>query len=236
MNSFAYNKYHLHLDEFEGPIELLLYFIRKGGIDIMNIPISQIAEDFYQYTKKITITPEEYAEFLVMAASLLRLKIKALLRESLKEEFPEEDSKITLARIIEEFANYKEAAQFLRTRELENLRLFPRCSSNSPSKTESKEDPSILFLHMLSLLEKNKKEIFFIEEDEWKLEEAFLEIKKELKEKKRISFLNDMLTNITGIKKLILLFMAILELVKMGEIRLYQKDHFEDIILVANDR
>ena len=108
------------LERFEGPLDLLLFFIKRDEIDIYDIPIARITEEFLEYTHAMQmLSLEQAGEFIVMAAELMRIKAKMLLpkEERPEEEGEEEDPRADLVRRLLEYKQYKEVAESLKERE-----------------------------------------------------------------------------------------------------------------------
>lgn len=227
--------YKIRLPQFEGPIELLLYFVRKDRIDIMDIPISKIADEFYEYTRKINPERESYADFLLMTAILLRMKVRALLNMGYEEDIKEDVSqKITLSDIIEQFAKYKKTQEFLRRKELENLYLLSRVPAFEEPKKEKAEDPFKLLEIFKKLLEKNKEKTKTIYGEKYSFEEVAAFIKEKLNKHKKISFLQ-IVREKPDFEWLISVFWMILILAKNKEISLHQENYGEDIKIIKSN-
>jgi segregation and condensation protein A len=108
--------YNIHLPNFEGPLDLLLFFIKRDEIDIHDIPIARITAEFLDYTRMIELLDLELAgEFIVMASTLMQIKAKMLLpKEETSDDQPEEeDPRAELVRRLLEYKRYKEAAEHL---------------------------------------------------------------------------------------------------------------------------
>ena len=100
------------LEAFEGPLDLLLYLIRRQNIDILDIPIAEITEQYVQYIEMMTELQLELAgEYLVMAAMLAEIKSRMLLPRPSTEDEDEEDPRAELVRRLQEYERYKKAAQ-----------------------------------------------------------------------------------------------------------------------------
>ncbi len=113
MNEEQTTDYAIKLDIFEGPLDLLLYLIRKNEIDIYNIPIALITEQYLHYLNMIkSLNLDLAGEYLVMAATLIHIKSKMLLPvpEEPSEEESEEDPRFALVRQLLEYQSFKEAA------------------------------------------------------------------------------------------------------------------------------
>src|SRR3990167_8150940 len=112
--------YKLKLDVFEGPLDLLLFLIKKNDIDITDIPISQITEQYMEYiTMMKMLDLDIVGDFLVMAATLMQIKSKMLLPpDPTEEEAEEEDPRDELIRRLQEYKKFKEIADALKEKEL----------------------------------------------------------------------------------------------------------------------
>lgn len=118
--------YRVRLTEFEGPMDLLLFFIKRDELDIHDIPISRITKEFFEYLHLMaTLDLEVAGDFIVMAATLMQIKVKMLLpREEGAEE--EEDPRAELVRRLIEYKRFKEASRELSVHEDEQRKLFYR--------------------------------------------------------------------------------------------------------------
>ena len=118
--------YRVRLTEFEGPLDLLLFFIKRDELDIQDIPIARIAQEFLDYLHLMASLDLEVAgDFIVMAATLMQIKVRMLLpREPGAEE--EEDPRAELVRRLIEYKRFKELSQEMGTMEEEQRRVFYR--------------------------------------------------------------------------------------------------------------
>ena len=105
--------YEIKLPQFEGPFDLLLFFIERDELDIYNIPIARITQDFLDYIHKVSVMNIELAsEFIVVAATLMRIKAKMLLpRKDLDEKGQEIDPRLELVQQLLEYKRYKASLQ-----------------------------------------------------------------------------------------------------------------------------
>ena len=109
--------YKIQLEKFEGPLDLLLYLIKKNEIDIYDIPIAQVTEQYIQYIELMKVFDlDGIGDFLVMAATLLQIKSRMLLPPDPREAEVQEDPRTELVRRLEEYQRIKEAAEELRVR------------------------------------------------------------------------------------------------------------------------
>jgi segregation and condensation protein A len=118
--------YRIKLNEFEGPFDLLLFFIKRDELDIYNIPISKIAKDFLEYLHLMsTLDLDVAGEFIVMAATLMQIKVRMLLPriEGAEEE---EDPRAELVRRLIEYKRFKEMSQEISRMEDQQRKVYYR--------------------------------------------------------------------------------------------------------------
>lgn len=123
--------YRVHLADFEGPLDLLLFFIRRDELDIYDIPIARIADEYLAYVRVLeSVDLDNVGEFLYLAALLVSIKAKMLLpKPELDEEGEPIDPRRELMERLLEYVRYKEAAEQLGAREEERLRHFGRLAT-----------------------------------------------------------------------------------------------------------
>lgn len=128
MSDQNYNTYTIKLPQFEGPFDLLLFFIERDELDINNIPIAKITDDFLDYIRQIEALNIDLAsEFIVVAATLMRIKAKMLLpRKAVDEEGNEIDPREELVQKLLEYKRYKETLDTFRKWEEERANMFGR--------------------------------------------------------------------------------------------------------------
>ncbi len=226
--------YRVNLEVFEGPLDLLLYLIKKEELDIYDIPISRVTEQYSEYIGLMRILDLDIAgEFLVMAATLMHIKSRMLLpEEELAEEEEEEDPREALMQQLLEYRKYKEAAGILGERELQQMEIFTR------SGTEIEEGEVLLDVNLFDLLGALSHVLERLKE------EPVREIvSDEITVKEKITFIVDVLmkdnvVNFTAVfagcssrSEAIVTFLALLELIKLQEVRVTQKRQFAEIYL-----
>ncbi len=132
--------YRVRLQEFEGPLDLLLFFIKRDELDIYDIPISKITKEFLEYLHYMQELDLEIAgDFIVMAAELMQIKVRMLLPKAPGEE-EEEDPRAELVRRLLEYKRFKEASAVLSVLEDESVKLFYRQAFAADPKTVPAED------------------------------------------------------------------------------------------------
>ncbi|MCF6093486.1 segregation/condensation protein A [Microaerobacter geothermalis] len=242
--------YLIKIDAFEGPLDLLLHLIDKAEVDIYNISIAEITEQYLSYLHTMQELQLEVAsEFIVMAATLLSIKSKMLLPKnvqySFQPSFDIEDDEINtreeLIKRLIEYRKYKEAAESLREKELTRSQLFTRPPMNLQSfVTVEEENPvgNVTLYDLLKALSDALKradhgpKMVHIERDEISIKDRMNEILNLLKQHSTLSF--SQLTPQQNISKVIVVvtFLAVLELIKKGKIECHQQGLFSEIILI----
>lgn len=246
-------QYSVKIDAFEGPLDLLLHLINRYEIDIYNIPVAEITEQYMNYIHAMQELQLDIAsEYLVMAATLLAIKSKMLLpkhEEELMEdtiEAYEEDPREELMQRLLEYKKYKEAAHELKKREEERALLFtkpPADLSAYALETQAEIRPlDVNIYDMLGALSKllrrkrlQKPMQTRITRQEISIEKRMDEILQELrKDKKRKSFYELFPSLDRG--HIVVTFLAILELMKKNLIILEQERNFANIFISSNER
>jgi segregation and condensation protein A len=224
--------YQVKLEIFEGPLDLLLYLVKKNNFNIYDIPISEITQQYLEYLELMKELNLEIAgEFLVTAATLMEIKAKSLLPTS-QEELEEEVEKIRkeLTDRLIEYQKYKNAVlNFLRPREEVERNVFYR---KLPIFTEDDYYIEATIFDLLtafsSVLKKVPKEYKEIVIEEIHIEEKMRQILDYLKDKKYVLF-EELLMQEATRKGMIILFLALLELIKLGQVIARQKEFFGEI-------
>ncbi len=230
--------YTVQLEAFEGPLDLLLHLIRQQEIDIYEIPIAQITDQYLQYLdrmKDLSITIA--GDFLVMAATLIHIKSGMLLPAEPGSQLAEEveQSRNELVERLLEHEKFRQAAQMLYERETVELSVWP--PEDSEFEDEKKELISANVFDLVSafnrMVERYKDQIVLeIQHEAVSLEEKIGEIRR------LVSVQGEFLFSLFFQKKISRLhmavtFFALLELTRLQEIRLVQKNLFEDIRILA---
>lgn len=237
------------LQVFEGPLDLLLHLIEKNQVNIYDIPIVTITEQYLEYLGEMQRQDlDVMSEFLVMAATLINIKAKMLLPKEEEEEEEEEDPRAELVRRLLEYKMYKYAATELKDMELDAAGSIYRSPAIPKEVAEYREeiDPielcdgltlnrlnEIFQMVMKKQVEKIdpiRSKFGTIEREEISIEERMDTIRDQVKGLKGISFRT--LLEIQASKiNVIVTFMAILELMKVGAITVRQDGLFDDIMI-----
>ena len=222
--------YQVQLESFEGPLDLLLYLIQKDQLDIYDIPIASITDQYLQYLEVIQMLSLDTAgDFLVMAATLLRIKARLLLPVQAEEELDEEDPRADLVRRLLEYKRYKEAAARLREHEDERRRYHLR-QSRFPFLAQLELEPP-LRLEMFDLLSAmagvfdrlQSSPVHAVRREPYTVEQKIALIRERLASAESVRF-DELFTDDAIKMEVIVTFIAILELVKRGELRFFQTE------------
>ena len=224
------NAYRVQIEEFEGPLDLLLHLIKKNEVDIYNIPIAAITRQYLEYMELLKELNLDIAgEFLVMAATLLQIKSRMLLPVTQDEEDAEvEDPRAELVRRLLEYQRYRDASFQLSGRNLLGRDVFAR-KFDSPelAALEPKEEPSDVELFDLieafrKVLARVSVETFHnVVTDGISIADRISEVLSFLHEEKTLTFdalFNDGMTR----DLLVVTFLSILELCKLKLIKIIQ--------------
>ena len=236
--------YKVKLEVFEGPLDLLLYLIKRDEVDIYDISIERITRQYLEYMEAFQVLNIELAgEFIVMAANLLYIKSRTLLpreQQMAEEDAEEDDPRWELIRQLIEYKKFKEAASQLRNREAMQEHLFPRFPVTpelAPADGLMAEEVGIFdlinaFQKILKRLEKKQPE---------DLREIFEE---NYTVSDKIDYLLRLSSGGTAIRfeecfaeaasraEIVVTFLAMLELIRLKQFRVRQENHFAEIWIV----
>jgi segregation and condensation protein A len=234
------SSYSVKLDVFEGPLDLLLFLIKRDEINIYDIPIAHITKQYLEHIELMKVLNLEVAgEFIVMAATLIRIKVKMLLPKTLDEE-EEEDPREELVQALLEYRKYKEAAQILKEKEEEQSHWFPRTDPDLSGlpKDEILVEASLydLMLAFKKIVDSLPKETFHtVNYPKVTIEERIEYVLSYLTQKDGVVFTELFLD--TPVKLvMVVTFMAILELIRLQKIYIRQTRHFSEIWVFKNER
>jgi segregation and condensation protein A len=227
--------YHVHLSQFEGPLDLLLHLIRRDKINIYDIPISHITREYLSFIEIMRELQLEVAgEFFVMAATLMRIKAQMLLPRHVEDE-EEEDPRDELVRNLLEYRKYKEAAEHFAEREADRRKVFTR-SVPLPKIEEEFVQPMEVTLFDLveafkKVLEDLKMQVSYtIEREQITIEERIEAIRDMISSKSEVLF-TELFRDGFDKMNVIVTFLSILELIRLGEIVARQMSNDSDIWL-----
>lgn len=233
---------NIQLHKFEGPLELLLYLIRKEEMDIMDIKIHEITKQYLEYIKLMQELDLDVAgEFIIMASTLIQIKSKMLLPhyDENGEVIEAEDPRKELVQRLLEYQKYQEASKNLYERPLLGRDVFTR---GIREKLDAKEEEIVLEENALfslisayrTALRSIKKKIHQVAQRTQSIAQRILEMKEKLIIGQRVA-MSDFISAFEDKRKQILItFLSILELGKMGFVSIYQTENFAEIYVQAN--
>ncbi len=226
--------------DFEGPLDLLLYLIKQAEIDVKDIFVSEVTNQFLQYVNSKTIDIETESEYLSIAATIIEIKSKAIIPNEDAQLEAEEEGNLLIQR-IEEYRLYKESAEKLKV--LEDVNKFYKQPDNDAHNvkivyTDFNLDGLInAFANLLKrvdvkdTIENKEKEI---PKEVFTVADKIYFIKTQLQERKEMSFF-DLFTRFSTKNEMITTFQALLELLKHQYLTFEQDDTFGDITLFVNE-
>ena len=227
------------INEFEGPLDLLLHLIKESKMDIMNIEIESITKQYMDYLEEQEKMNLEIAsEYLVLASELLEIKSKMLLPSYKDEnEEEEEDPREQLINRLLEYQAYKEITKVLQEKESLRREIYTKSPENIKNYIDEVKEINIdvslddlveAFKRYLQRKQDNKPLKTKVTVNEISVSSRSHDIKRLLKTKKKVSFFE--LFTIVSKEYVVATFLAILEMAKSQELRITQNDTFDDII------
>jgi len=234
--------YKLKLDIFEGPLDLLLYLIKKNDLDIYDIPIAKVTDQYMEYIEMMKLLDlEVVGDFLVMAATLMQIKSRMLLPPE-PTEAEELDPRDELVQRLNEYKIFKEIAEQLKTKELERQNFFTRQMDDELKKELMDDAKEVYFeANLFDLINAFTKALGRFKEDtvyqvtkeEFTVEQKIHEVLHLLLRQPRV-LLAELFGQAKNKMEVIVSFMAILELIRLREVKVMQKRLFADIEVVRN--
>ena len=241
------------LEVFEGPLDLLLHLIDKNKVDIYDIPIVEITEQYLAYIKQLESSDMNImSEFLVMAATLLDIKCKMLLPKEVGEDGEEEDPRAELVQKLLEYKMYKYMSFELKDRQLDAEKNYFK-EPTLPEEVLAYRPPvdleelfqgiNLQKLHEIfqSTLKRREDKIDpirsqfgKIEKDEINMDEKLAFIQNYIRSHKYFSF-RSLLEKSCNKMEIVITFLTILELMKLGQITITQEALFDDIMITSNE-
>lgn len=240
---------HVKLEAFDGPLDLLLHLIEKNKVDIFDIPIVLITEQYLDYVSKMDKRDMDVmSDFLVMAATLVRIKSKMLLPKDEEDQEEAEDPREELVERLLEYKIYKYASYELKDRQIDAGKLFFKKPTLPDEVKDYKEE--IDYDELLSDVTLTKLQSIFdsvmqkqvdkidpirskfgeIEKEEINIEDQMIFVEEYAMLHKSFSF-KKLLEKGSGKGYIIITFLSILELMKTGKLKVEQDDIFDDIYI-----
>lgn len=243
--------YQVKLEVFEGPFDLLLHLIERNQLNIYDIPIAMVTDQFLEYIQTMQLLNLTVAgEFLVVAATLMQIKARLLLPKPPPVENPEEedaeedDPRKELIERLLEYKQFKDAAAELRQREEEWGRCYPRTGGEFPDQIMAAREDSAGSISVWDLIEafrevlqshEPRPELKGMPREETSVRERMQEIQNRLQTQGRLVF-SKLFDGVVTRKGLITTFLALLELIRLRRVRVLQERPFEEIgIAIAEE-
>jgi len=234
--------YKIKLNTFEGPLDLLLFFIRRDELDIYDIPISKITKEFIEYLNLLEKLDLEIAgDFLLMAATLMQIKVRMLLPKEIDEKGEEIDPRTELVNALIEYKRYKEMSEEFSYLEANHRKVSYRGNfKNDPAEHQGEIETllknvsiyDLIKAFQVAMLEKPKTAVHEVQKLNVTIEGQINFILEKLKEFGKIHFLQ-IVKEMKEKIRIVITFIALLELVKMGKIGLNESQKFNDFEIFA---
>ena len=232
--------YKIQLDTFEGPLDLLLFFIKRDELDIYDIPISDITKEFIGYLHLMEQLDLEMAgDFILMAATLMQIKARMLLPKEIDEKGDEIDPRMDLVNALLEYKRYKEMSEELSISESQQRRIKFRGNFDSDDRRDPNElDTLLKNISVYDLIkafkkaieEKPEQPVHQVQRFNVTIEEQIGIILNKTDFGREISFL-ELIEGMFEKIRIVVTFIALLELIKMGKIGLHESSGFNDFVL-----
>ncbi len=242
MEQQEHTGYHVHIKQFDGPLDLLLYLIEKAEVDVREVYISEITSEFLGYLSELDeLDMETASSFITVAATLVYMKSRSLMpRPKREDEEEEEDPGEALIRQLREYKAFKEASERMRAMMEDASHAHTRLPTEFPLPPREiiLRDTTVEGLYNALLValgraerDGEEKPVRAVRADAYTIRACAGNIRKSLRSLGgRIKFL----TYVRGMEKLeiIVTFMAVLEMMRRGEVKLRQDKEFGDISIV----
>ena len=233
-------EYKVKFEVFEGPLDLLLYLIKKEEVDIYEVNLTRLAIQFIEYIETMRLLDLEIAgEFLVMASTLMYIKSRELLpveqQVQVEGEDDGDDPRWELIRQLVEYKKFKDAAGSLQVLEARQEDVFPRV----PGKLEFASDapaprPDVSIFDLVSAVNSVLKrfnrpeDLRDIFEDKWSVSEKIEHLMRALSERLRMKF-SELFEGVTSRSEVVVTFLALLELIRLKQLSVVQLEAFGEI-------
>ena len=232
----------IKLKDFEGPLDLLLHLVSKYQMDIYDVPITEVIEQYLAYISTLQAMRLEVAgEYMVMASQLMLIKSRKLLPKVAEVTDLEDDLEQDLLSQIEEYRKFKLLGEQLEVKHQERAQYYSKAPTEliyEDAELVHDKTTIDLFLAFSNLLAKKKEEFSqshtTILRDEYKIEDMMVIVREALVEGQQLR-LQDLFKETKDLQEVITLFLATLELIKTQEILLIQKESFGDIYLLKKN-
>jgi segregation and condensation protein A len=234
--------YKVRLEVFEGPLDLLLYLIKRDEVDIHEISIERITRQYLEYLQAFKELNIELAgEFVVMAANLIYLKSRSLLPVDQKppdEDVEEDDPRWDLIRQLIEYKKFKEAAAELHQRELEQEGIFLREGGSGSLVGDPLHLGDVGIFQLINAFQvlirrvEARQEVQEISSERFSVSEKIDAILQRIGRGAPVHF-SDLFGTVASRVEVVVTFLALLELIRLKQVRAIQKNIFEEIEIAA---
>lgn len=233
--------YKIKLDQFEGPLDLLLFFIKRDELNIYDIPISKITKEFLEYVNFIKLLDLETAgDFILMASTLMHIKVRMLLPREVDEKGEEIDPRAELIQALLEYKRYKEMGEELSFFETNQRKISYRGNFSHDEKEAPPEyDILLRNISVFDLAKAFKKAIEGIKEPEpihqvvkinVTIDEQMNYILSRIDTEPELHFLS-LVDAMREKIRVVITFIALLELIKSGRLGLKESENFNDFVI-----
>ncbi len=232
-------EYRVKLEVFEGPLDLLLYLIKKDEVDIYDISLERVTAQYLEFMDAFkTLDLEIAGEFVVMAANLIYLKSRALLPVHVQppdEDAEEEDPRWDLIRQLVEYKKFKDAAAQLSQREIEQSNLFARMAETAETVERPLGEVSVFdlinaFNRVLKRIAAKSEDLREIFEENYTVSDKIDLIMKLMASGVPLKF-TELFAGAASRTEVVVTFLALLELIRLKQLRCEQAEPFAEIEL-----
>ncbi len=234
--------YKVKLEIFEGPLDLLLYLVKRDEIDIYEISIERITRQYLEYLQAFKELNIDIAgEFIVMAANLIYMKSRSLLpadQQPPDEEAEDDDPRWDLIRQLIEYKKFKEAAGQLHVRELEQERIFSREPSGPPIADGPLRLGEVGIFQLISAFQivikrvEAREDVREIFGEHFSVSDKIEIILQRVSDGGSVRF-SDLFGSAVSRVEVVVTFLALLELIRLKQVRAIQKNVFEEIEIAS---
>jgi len=234
--------YKVKLEIFEGPLDLLLYLIKRDEIDIYDISIERITRQYLEYLQAFKELKIDIAgEFIVMAANLIYLKSRSLLpldQQPPEEDAEEDDPRWDLIRQLIEYKKFKEAAAQLHDRALAQERIFARDGGGPPVSDEPLPLHEVGIFQLIHAFQEVIKRVEAREDlgeifaERFSVSDKIEKILQRVGNGTLVRF-SELFGQITSRVEIVVTFLALLELIRLNQVRALQRKMFDEIEIAA---
>jgi segregation and condensation protein A len=239
-------EYKVKFEVFEGPLDLLLYLIRKEEVDIYQVNLTRLAGQFIEYIETLRLLDLEVAgEFLVMAATLMYIKSRELLpvdqQVQTEEEDDGEDPRWELIRQLVEYKKFKDAAAQLQALEARQENVFPRAperlefASETPARSEASIFDLVSAVNAVLQRFGQRPEQRDIFEDKWTVNDRIEHLMRVLGQQGRMKF-SELFAEAASRSEVVATFLALLELIRLKKVAAIQAEPFGEILICLVDK